>query len=216
MAVNLYQIHKRKKHSVADIRLHYVIMNCALCCIKFCLQFAAKETNDVKRKLSSLCKIKVVDFMSWHRIYQIRHWQYSLNNTVFLPRLSKYRASILIKPRPIPYSSFRIYYHTFLLRMWLNKLKINAYVWWLLQQMSGLVTRNIHHAAQSLWIKWQSFSWSHCKLCMERGRKTRANTVMWYMGTDCVVLNAGRFLGETARNYESKSIIACTSWDSIY
>jgi hypothetical protein len=68
-------------------------MNCALCSITFRLQFAAIETTDIKTKLISVHKIKVVDFILWHRIYQIRHRQYSANNTVLLPRLSKYRAS---------------------------------------------------------------------------------------------------------------------------
>jgi len=110
MAVNLYQIHKRKEHSVTDIRFHYVIMNCALCYIKFRLQFATIETTDVKTKLTSLHKIKMVDFILWHRIYQIRHRQYSVNNNLFLPRLSKCRASTLTKSRSQPYSTFRLYY----------------------------------------------------------------------------------------------------------
>lgn len=110
MAVNLYQIHKRKKHSVTGIRFHYVIMNCDLCYIIFHLQFATTETTDFKTKLSPLHKIKVVDFILWHRIYQIRHRQFSVNNNLFLLRLSKYRASTLTKSRSFPYSTFRLYY----------------------------------------------------------------------------------------------------------
>jgi hypothetical protein len=126
-----------------------------LCYVVFRLQFATIESNDFKTKLSSLHKIKVLDFILWHRIYQIRHRQFSLNNNSFLPRLSKYRASTLNKSRLFPYSTFAyiIHYHIIIMRMWLNKLKRNACVWRLFQQMSGLVTRNIHHGAQSLWIK---------------------------------------------------------------
>jgi hypothetical protein len=53
--------------------------------------------------------------------------------------------------------------------------------------------------AQSLWIKWQSLSWSYCEPCLERGRKTRANTITLYMGKDCFVLNAGICFEETAK-----------------
>ena len=61
-------------------------MNCALCYITFRSQFAAIETTDFKTKLTSVHKIKVANFILWHKIYQIRHRQYSVNNNVFLPR----------------------------------------------------------------------------------------------------------------------------------
>jgi len=90
----VWLIHHHIFTRIYDITFHYVTMNCALCYITFRSQFAAIETTDFTTKLSSVDKIKVVDFILWHRIYQIRHREYSVSNAVFLPRFYKYWASI--------------------------------------------------------------------------------------------------------------------------